>query len=88
MISRYPFPHRLPIKWYVVKDATTGRAVIYATCQLPGGAEYATWHVMPCRGSEASNVLVCLVVETLTMEIMDVVGATREQPVGLMAGVQ
>jgi hypothetical protein len=87
-MSRYPFPHRLPIKWLVITDELTEHPVIYASCVLPGGAEYATWHAMPeCSQCEIA-VMACLVVETLTMEILDVAGSSALQPVGLMAGVQ
>lgn len=82
---RYPFPHRLPVRWKVERDQATGKPVILAVCVMPGGAEYATWH--PCNGFEAP-MLLWMVIETLTFELLYVCGTSEMQPVGIMRGTE
>lgn len=80
--TRYPFPHHLPMRWWV-EGNQYGQRVIFASCRQRGGGEYVTRMAMP---KNTASALAWLMVETMTMEVLDIVGTSELQPVGLLGG--
>ncbi|QMP19203.1 hypothetical protein [Pseudomonas phage Persinger] len=70
------------MRWWV-EGNQYGERVIFASCRYPDGGEYVTRAAMPKNTAKA---LAWLMVEAMTLEVLDVVGTSQLQPVGLLGG--